>query len=157
MFRENAITELFSNRRNIVKLGIDLVSVFTGIILGLYVRFESNFLEHSYNSYFIAYGAAYLVFYIIRKNGLKSWSYTNSLDVLNLAFTNVMALVATLVYYAVSRNHYSRTVLLVGFVLAVMLQLLWRFFFRLNRSYRVVLGKTKPKMNTLIYGAGDAG
>ncbi|MGL4946204.1 MAG: hypothetical protein ACRC4X_00840, partial [Cetobacterium sp.] len=82
MFRENAITELFSNRRNIVKLGIDLVSVFTGILLGLYVRFESDFLEYIHKSYFIVYGIAYLVLYIIRKNGLKSWSYTNSLDVL---------------------------------------------------------------------------
>ncbi|MGL4954481.1 MAG: polysaccharide biosynthesis protein [Cetobacterium sp.] len=157
MFRENIITELFSNRRNIVKLGIDLLSVVAGIFLGLLVRFENRALENNHNSYFIVYGVAFLAVYLIRKNGLKSWSYTNSLDVLNLTFTNLVALMVTLSYYAVFRESYSRTVVLVGFVLILMLQLLWRFFFRLNRSYKIMLSKNKPKMNTLIYGAGDAG
>ncbi|WP_231549761.1 nucleoside-diphosphate sugar epimerase/dehydratase [Cetobacterium sp. ZOR0034] len=157
MFRENIITELFSNRRNIVKLAIDLVSVFIGIFLGLLIRYEDSVLFNIHRSYFIVYGVAFLAVYLIRKNGLKSWSYTNSLDVLNLTFTNLIALMITLSYYAVFRESYSRTVVLVGFVLVLMLQLLWRFFFRLNRSYKVMLSKNKPKMNTLIYGAGDAG
>ncbi|MGL5427809.1 MAG: polysaccharide biosynthesis protein [Cetobacterium sp.] len=157
MFRENVITELFSNRRNIVKLVIDLASVYSGILLGLLVRFEDRALENAYNSYFFVYGAAYFIFYLLRKNGLKSWSYTNSLDVLNLTFTNLMALFISLAYYGITREPYSRTVVIVGALLVLMLQLLWRFCFRLNRSYRMLLGKTKPKMNTLIYGAGDAG
>ncbi|MGL4945421.1 MAG: nucleoside-diphosphate sugar epimerase/dehydratase, partial [Fusobacteriaceae bacterium] len=157
MFRENIITELFSNKRNIVKLGIDLLSVVAGIFLGLLVRFENRFLENMNDSYFLVYGVAFLAVYLFRKNGLKSWSYTNSLDVLNLAFTNLVALMITLSYYAVLRETYSRTVVLVGFVMILMLQLLWRFFFRLNRSYKVMLSKNKPKMNTLVYGAGDAG
>ena len=157
MFRENAITELFSNRRNIVKLIIDLGTVFVGIFLGLLVRFEGKWEQNNHNSYFLVYGIAFLCFYLFRKNSMKSWSYTNSLDVLNPTFTNVIALVTSLAYYAVTRDQYSRTVVLVGFVLVVMLQLLWRFFFRLNRSYRVVLGKSKPRPNTLVYGAGEAG
>lgn len=157
MFRENAIIELFSNRRNIVKLLIDLITVFIGIFLGLLVRFENKWEESLHSSYFIVYGVAFLCVYLFRKNSMKSWSYTNSLDVLNLTFTNLIALVVTLAYYAVTREEYSRTVVLVGFILVVMLQLLWRFLFRLNRSYRIVLGKSKPKLNTLVYGAGEAG
>lgn len=157
MFRENAIMELFSNRRNIVKLLIDLITVFIGIFLGLLVRFENKWEESLHSSYFIVYGVAFLCVYLFRKNSMKSWSYTNSLDVLNLTFTNLIALVVTLAYYAVTREEYSRTVVLVGFILVVMLQLLWRFLFRLNRSYRIVLGKSKPKLNTLVYGAGEAG
>ncbi|MGL5594570.1 MAG: hypothetical protein ACRDDH_11595, partial [Cetobacterium sp.] len=88
MFRENVITELFSNRRNIVKLVIDLGSVLAGIFLGLLVRFEGKWEENSHSSYFIVYGVAFLCFYLFRKNSMKSWSYTNSLDVLNLTFTN---------------------------------------------------------------------
>ena len=72
MFRENIITELFSNRRNIVKLGIDLLSVVAGIFLGLLVRFEDRALENNHNSYFIVYGVVFLAVYLIRKNGLKS-------------------------------------------------------------------------------------
>ncbi len=157
MFRENAIMELFSNRRNIVKLLIDLITVFIGIFLGLLVRFENKWEESLHSSYFIVYGVAFLCVYLFRKNSMKSWSYTNSLDVLNITFTNLIALVVTLAYYAVTREEYSRTVVLVGFILVVMLQLLWRFLFRLNRSYRIVLGKSKPKLNTLVYGAGEAG
>lgn len=157
MFRENAITELFSNRRNVVKLMIDLGTVIIGIFLGLLVRFEGEWEEHVHVSYFLIYGITFLCFYLFRKNSTKSWSYTNSLDVLNLAFTNFLTLMVTLAYYAVTRDYYSRTVVLVGFVLVVMLQLLWRFFFRLNRSYKVILGKSKPRPNTLIYGAGEAG
>ena len=157
VFRENAIMELFSNRRNIVKLLIDLITVFIGIFLGLLVRFENKWEESLHSSYFIVYGVAFLCIYLFRKNSMKSWSYTNSLDVLNLTFTNLIALVVTLAYYAVTREEYSRTVVLVGFILVVMLQLLWRFLFRLNRSYRIVLGKSKPKLNTLVYGAGEAG
>lgn len=157
MFRENAIMELFSNRRNVVKLMIDLGTVIIGIFLGLLVRFEGEWEEHVHVSYFLIYGIAFLCFYLFRKNSTKSWSYTNSLDVLNLAFTNFLTLMVTLAYYAVTRDQYSRTVVLVGFVLVVMLQLLWRFFFRLNRSYKVILGKSKPRPNTLIYGAGEAG
>ena len=157
VFRENAIMELFSNRRNIVKLLIDLITVFIGIFLGLLVRFENKWEESLHSSYFIVYGVAFLCVYLFRKNSMKSWSYTNSLDVLNLTFTNLIALVVTLAYYAVTREEYSRTVVLVGFILVVMLQLLWRFLFRLNRSYRIVLGKSKPKLNTLVYGAGEAG
>ena len=149
--------ELFSNRRNIVKLLIDLITVFIGIFLGLLVRFENKWEESLHSSYFIVYGVAFLCVYLFRKNSMKSWSYTNSLDVLNLTFTNLIALVVTLAYYAVTREEYSRTVVLVGFILVVMLQLLWRFLFRLNRSYRIVLGKSKPKLNTLVYGAGEAG
>ena len=81
MFRENAITELLSNRRNLIKLIIDLGTVFIGIFLGLLVRFEGNWRENIYNSYFIVYGVAFLCFYIFRKNALKSWSYTNSLNI----------------------------------------------------------------------------
>lgn len=157
MFRENAIMELFSNRRNIVKLLIDLITVFIGIFLGLLVRFENKWEEGLHSSNFIVYGVAFLCVYLFRKNSMKSWSYTNSLDVLNITFTNLIALVVTLAYYAVTREEYSRTVVLVGFILVVMLQLLWRFLFRLNRSYRIVLGKSKPKLNTLVYGAGEAG
>lgn len=157
VFRENAIMELFSNRRNVVKLLIDLITVFIGIFLGILVRFENKWEESLHSSYFMVYGVAFLCIYLFRKNSMKSWSYTNSLDVLNLTFTNLIALVVTLAYYAVTREEYSRTVVLVGFILVVMLQLLWRFLFRLNRSYRVVLGKSKPKLNTLVYGAGEAG
>lgn len=157
MFRENAIMELFSNRRNIVKLLIDLITVFIGTFLGLLVRFENKWEEGLHSSNFIVYGVAFLCVYLFRKNSMKSWSYTNSLDVLNITFTNLIALVVTLAYYAVTREEYSRTVVLVGFILVVMLQLLWRFLFRLNRSYRIVLGKSKPKLNTLVYGAGEAG
>ena len=157
MFRENAITELLSNRRNLIKLVIDLGTVFIGIFLGLLVRFEGNWIHNIHNGYFIVYGVAFLCFYIVRKNALKSWSYTNSLDVLSLSATNIGALIVTLAYFAMSRNPYSRTVVFMCFILTTVLQLLWRFGFRLNRSYRAVLGKEKPRLNTIVYGAGEAG
>lgn len=157
MFKENAIKELFSNKRNLIKLVIDLGTVGLGIFLALLLRFESAWKLNIQKSYLITYGLMFLIVYLIRKNGLKSWSYTNSLDVLNLTFTNLITFVITLGYYAMVRDHYSRTVIFMGFVFTTILQLLWRFFFRLKRSYKVILGKSKVRPNTLIYGAGDAG
>ena len=81
MFRENIITELFSNKRNIVKLIIDLVTVFVGIFLGLLVRFQDKWEGNVESSYFIIYGVAFLCIYLFRKNSMKSWSYTNSLEI----------------------------------------------------------------------------
>ena len=70
------------------------------------MRFEGKWEENSHSSYFIVYGVAFLCFYLFRKNSMKSWSYTNSLDVLNLTFTNLIALMVTLAYYAVTRESY---------------------------------------------------
>ena len=157
MFRENAITELLSNKRNLVKMAIDVCTIFVGIFLGLLVRFEGNWIKNIHSSYFIVYGVAFLCFYILRKNALKSWSYTNSLDVLSLTTTNFIAFIVTMAYFALSRAQYARTVVFMCFVLTTILQLLWRFCFRLNMSYRVVSGKNKLRPNTLVYGAGEAG
>lgn len=155
--KENPIRELFSNRRNVVKLLIDLITVEIGVFLGLLVRFEGNWKYNVNKNYFVIYPVIFLVLYLLRRNALKSWSYTNSLDVLNLAATNLMTFILTLGYYALTREHYARTVLFMTFILTTILQLFWRFFFRLNRSYKVVIGKSKVRPNTLIYGAGEAG
>lgn len=157
MRKENPIKELFSNKRNLVKLSIDLITVCLGIFLALLLRFEGDWQIKIQKSYFIVYGIVFLIVYIIRKNGVKSWSYTNSLDILNLTFTNMISFVITLSYYAMTREEYARTVIFMGFIFTNILQLFWRFLFRLKKSYRVVLGQGCNCPKTLIYGAGEAG
>ncbi|MGL4449907.1 MAG: polysaccharide biosynthesis protein, partial [Sarcina sp.] len=87
-----------------------------------------------------------------------SWSFTNSLDVLNLMFTHTLTLVTTIVYMSSLGMSYSRATVLLTAVFAMVLQLGGRFVFRLNRTYtRPKKGEDDDKKRVIVYGAGEMG
>lgn len=158
MVEEKLLDELLSNKRNFIKLGVDVLSIIMGVVLALISRFEDSWLINAKKEYIFIYGSFFLIFYLFKKDGLKSWSFTNSLDVLNLVFTHILTLLATIVYMSSLGMDYSRGTVLLTALFAVILQLGGRFIFRLNRTYTLPKkGEGRDKKRVIVYGAGEMG
>ena len=158
MVEEKLLDELLSNKRNFIKLGIDVLSIVLGVGFALLARFEDSWLINAKKEYVFIYGSFFLMFYLFKRDGLKSWSFTNSLDVLNLMYTHMLTLVTTIVYMSSLGMNYSRVTVLLTAVFAMVLQLSGRFVFRLNRTYSLPKkGEGRDKKRVIIYGAGEMG
>lgn len=158
MVEEKLLDELLSNKRNFVKLGIDVLSIVLGVGFALLARFEDSWLINAKKEYVFIYGSFFLMFYLFKRDGIKSWSFTNSLDVLNLMYTHILALVTTIVYMSSLGMNYSRATVLLTAVFAIVLQLGGRFIFRLNRTYTLPKkGEDEDKKRVIVYGAGEMG
>lgn len=158
MVEEKLLDELLSNKRNFVKLGIDVLSIVLGVGFALLARFEDSWLINAKKEYVFIYGSFFLMFYLFKRDGIKSWSFTNSLDVLNLMFTHTLTLVTTIVYMSSLGMSYSRATVLLTAVFSMVLQLGGRFVFRLNRTYtRPKKGEDDDKKRVIVYGAGEMG
>ncbi|MHA5067744.1 polysaccharide biosynthesis protein [Cetobacterium somerae] len=158
MVEEKLLDELLSNKRNFVKLGIDVLSIVLGVGFALLARFEDSWLINAKKEYVFIYGSFFLMFYLFKRDGIKSWSFTNSLDVLNLMYTHTLTLVTTIVYMSSLGMSYSRATVLLTAVFAMVLQLGGRFVFRLNRTYtRPKKGEDDDKKRVIVYGAGEMG
>ncbi|MGX6591137.1 polysaccharide biosynthesis protein [Cetobacterium ceti] len=154
----NLFGELFSNKRNIVKLSLDMVAIGLGVICALFVRFEEGWSSNYDGNYLLVYVLVFLGIYLFGREPIKSWSFTNSIDVLVLIGVNIGAFGGTAIYFMLTRYTFARTVLVMTLVFTIIFQLFFRFLFRLNKSYRAVVYKNrKKKMPVLIYGAGEGG
>lgn len=158
MVEEKLLDELLSNKRNFVKLGIDTVSIVLGVIFALLARFESSWLSNARKEYVFIYGSFFLMFYLFKRDGIKSWSFTNSLDVLNLLLTHLLTIITMIVYMSSLKIDYSRGIVVLIGIFAMILQLSGRFVFRLNKSYKIPKKHLDvSKENILVYGAGEMG
>lgn len=158
MVEEKLLDELLSNKRNFVKLGIDVLSIVLGVGFALLARFEGSWLINAKKEYVFIYGSFFLMFYLFKRDGIKSWSFTNSLDVLNLVFTHILTFITTIVYMSSLSMSYSRATVLLTAVFAIVLQLGGRFVFRLNRTYKIPKkGEDEDKKRVIVYGAGEMG
>lgn len=160
MVEEKLLEELLSNRRNFIKMGIDFSSIVLGVILALLARFENGWIINSKKEYLVIYGSFFLLFYLLKRDGVKSWSFTNSIDVLNLVKTHIFAFSTTIIYMSVFQMDYSRGIILLTAVFGVILQLGGRFLFRLNRTHNFSIKSIEnfqEKKSVLIYGAGEMG
>ncbi len=158
MVEEKLLDELLSNKRNFVKLGIDVLSIVLGVGFALLARFEDSWLINAKKEYVFIYGSFFLMFYLFKRDGIKSWSFTNSLDVLNLMYTHILTLVTTIVYMSSLGMNYSRATVLLTAVFTIVLQLGGRFIFRLNRTYTLPKkGEDEDKKRVIVYGAGEMG
>ncbi|MGL4569094.1 MAG: polysaccharide biosynthesis protein [Fusobacteriaceae bacterium] len=142
------------NKRNFIKIFLDIGAIYTATLLALLIRFDKIEWDIHLHIYFGIYLGFFLLGYFYRRTGVKSWSYTNSLDVLSLVVINLFAFVGETTYYALQRMQFSRSVLFLIFLIGTILQLSMRFLFRLNR---VVKKSQVERKNTIIYGGGDAG
>ena len=158
MVEEKLLDELLSNKRNFVKLGIDTVSIVLGVIFALLARFESSWLSNARKEYIFIYGSFFLMFYLFKRDGIKSWSFTNSLDVLNLLLTHLLTIITVVVYMSSLKIDYSRGIVVLIGIFAMILQLSGRFVFRLNKSYKIPKKHLDiSKENIVVYGAGEMG
>ncbi|MGL6065117.1 MAG: polysaccharide biosynthesis protein [Fusobacteriaceae bacterium] len=153
----NMIKELFSNKRNMVKISLDIISIFFATIIAIVVRFENNFREHINLSYFFVYASIFFVFYTRSKLSAKSWRYTNSSDVLKIILVNMISFIALLSYYSLLKESFSRSVIFLIFFLSILGQLGSRLLFKLERNYIIHRNPMIIRKKTIIYGAGEAG
>ena len=154
------MVEIFNNKRNIVKILVDLIAIALGVVAAISLRFDILQINNTENfKYFIYYAFFYLITSAIGKNIQISWSYTDSQDVLKQIAIHIITLILTIFSFAILREDFSRQVVALIFVFSLSIQLLFRMVFRLNRQYRYGFLKAKHKdgKRTLIYGAGEAG
>lgn len=155
--RGEILRELFSNRRNLVKLSLDILSICLGVVGALLVRFDKLWETHYDFNYILVYGLIFLGIYFYRKEPIKSWSFTNSVDVLNIIGNNLLAFLGSATFFALTKHSFARTVIVMTFIFSVLFQLFFRFIFRLNKSYRGIFHSKIKKSPVLIYGAGEGG
>ena len=154
------MVEVFNNKRNIIKILVDLIAIGLGVVAAISFRFDILQINNTENfKYFIYYAFFYLITSAIGKNIQISWSYTDSQDVLKQITIHIITLILTIFSFAILREDFSRQVVALIFVFSLSIQLLFRMVFRLNRQYRYGFLKAKHKdgKRTLIYGAGEAG
>lgn len=155
---DNPVKELFSNKRNLVKIILDLLAILIAVNLAVIFKFEEKFLEHLDDGYYASYGITYLAIYIFSKIGNRSWSYTSSIDLLKLVGMNSISMLGGFTFFALTRHPYSRSVILAIFILSCGLQSVYRLLFKMRKNYKVIFRKkTATGSRTLIYGAGEMG
>ena len=147
---------LMENKRNFIKIFLDVGAIFIATLSALLIRFDKIEWNSELYNYFFIYLGFFLLGYFFRRTGVKSWSYTNSLDVLSLLLINFVAFLGTTTIFSFTGNSYSRSVVILIFIMSALLQLGMRFIFRLNRACKGIKTRGNGKA-TLIYGGGDAG
>lgn len=150
---------MFENRRTIVKLFLDAGAIVVAVFFAFILRYEDVEISTELLREVVYYTGIYYAISIAFKNIQISWSYTDSYDVFKLITIHIITLILTIFFYSILREDYSRQVLALTFLFSLVIQLLMRMFFRMNRQYKY--GFLKPKhengKRTLIYGAGEAG
>lgn len=150
---------MFENRRTIVKLFLDAGAIVVAVFFAFILRYEDVEISTELLREVIYYTGIYYAISIAFKNIQISWSYTDSYDVFKLITIHIITLILTIFFYSILREDYSRQVLALTFLFSLVIQLLMRMFFRMNRQYKY--GFLKPKhengKRALIYGAGEAG
>ena len=150
---------MFENRRTIVKLFLDAGAIVVAVFFAFILRYEDVEISTELLREVVYYTGIYYGISIAFKNIQISWSYTDSYDVFKLITIHIITLILTIFFYSILREDYSRQVLALTFLFSIVIQLLMRMFFRMNRQYKY--GFLKPKhengKRTLIYGAGEAG
>ena len=150
---------MFENRRVIVKLFLDAVAISAAVFFAFVLRYETFDINTEVLRDIVYYSGIYFGVSIILKNVQISWSYTDSYDVFRLITIHTITLILTIFFYSILREEFSRQVLALVYIFSLVIQLLMRMFFRMNRQYKYGFLKPKHKngKRALIYGAGEAG
>ncbi|MGL4393556.1 MAG: polysaccharide biosynthesis protein [Fusobacteriaceae bacterium] len=154
----NPIIELFSNKRNIIKFILDSMAIYFATVFSFMIIFEWWKIQFDYK-YFFMYYFIFFIFYLSYKIGTKSWTYTNSFDVVKLGMVNLYAVVGSLIINYFSPIKYSKRAIVGIFILSTLIQLLARLVFRMKRHFNSFnhSNKNRKRKKIIVYGAGEAG
>ena len=147
---------LFDNKKNIIKIILDIICICIGTGIATILRYEKRWDENFNVHILVSYTIIYMVFYLYNGMANKSWSYTNSSDTIKVIRLNIYTFFIQIVYLGLFRIPYSRTIIFSLMVFSIIGQLMIRLLFRLKRKNNLFKGPVKGK-NTLIYGAGESG
>lgn len=145
----------FRNKRNFVKILLDIFSIFFSSLLITYIMFE-EFRDQPVKIAFL-YAFSYAVFDLLKNEVGTSWQYTDSRDVLEVIKLNLYSTISAFVLGKLLEFHSWRILALV-FSFSTASMLLLRMIFRLQRQGNISpKERRKNRENTLVYGAGEAG
>lgn len=145
------------NERNKIKLFLDIISVWGGMILSLFFRYDLDWNTNNRAKYTISYVIVFLIIYYLSKMNRKSWSYTNIIDISKLIVVNLVCFLIFLFFKILNIIDVNVLVLGLGMFFSIFIQFIFRYLFKLNKYWvsRKYTGEDKKKV--LIYGAGNAG
>lgn len=145
------------NERNKIKLFLDIISVWGGMILSLFFRYDLDWNTNNRAKYTISYVIVFLIIYYLSKMNRKSWSYTNIIDISKLIVVNLVCFLIFLFFKILNIVDVNVLVLGLGMFFSIFIQFIFRYLFKLNKYWvsRKYTGEDKKKV--LIYGAGNAG
>lgn len=147
---------IFKNKRTTVKILLDIFFILFSGALASFLIYDSL---HKENRIIVFVYLIIFFFVSLIENGIAvSWSYTDTRDVLNLVFMNIISAVITGIFSFFNRAFPFKFIFLL-FVFSTGIELLARFFFRIQKKAKYTeRGKGGDnKIRALIYGAGVAG
>ena len=145
---------VFENKRNIIKIILDIFSIFISSLFIDVIMFER--LEELPIKIAFLYSFSYIIFDLLKNEVGTSWQYTDSKDVLEIIKLNFYSMILTFVL-AKLLNFHSWRILALIFIISTALMLFFRMIFRLRRQENVSKERKPNRENTLVYGAGEAG
>lgn len=150
----------FSNRRNLIKLVLDLGSLFLGLICALILKHELSWLEVFSLKGMFLYGTIFLTVYMIMKLESKSWSYSSVEDIQQIVIINIVSILIYGLMRAIFIENLHITTSIIILAVVTMFQLASRYLFRYRRYIKSNISSrsiVEVREKAIIYGAGEAG
>ena len=136
---------------------IDIALINIALFFSYLLRFDRNFINYLDFRFFIAVTIFGLIALYITNIYNKIWHYASIAELKAIIKTSVIINVLFIAYLYFFLISFSRSVVMINFVLDIFVLGGTRFLLRLIKSYYIQNKTNKPQKNVLVVGAGDAG
>ena len=136
---------------------IDIFLINLTLLFSYILRFDRFFLDYIHYEFFIAitiFGIIALYFTNIYN---KIWHYASIAELKAIIKTSIIINTLFIIYLYFFLISFSRSVVIINFVLDIFVLGGIRFILRLVKSYYIQNKTNQPQKNVLVVGAGDAG
>jgi len=136
---------------------IDVILINIALFFSYLLRFDRSFLSYLDFRFFIVVTIFGLIALYITNIYNKIWHYASIAELKAIIKTSVIINVLFIAYLYFFLISFSRSVVMINFVLDIFVLGGTRFLLRLLKNYYIQNKSNKPQKNVLVVGAGDAG
>jgi len=136
---------------------IDIFLINLALFFSYLLRFDRSFLNYLDYRFFIAVTIFGIIALYITNIYNKIWHYASIAELKAIIKTSVIINVLFIAYLYFFLINFSRSVVMINFVLDIFILGGIRFLLRLIKNYYEQNTTNKPQKNVLVVGAGDAG